>query len=33
LPAALRGGVDVVQLREKDLDDETRIADAKLTLS
>ena len=30
LPAALRGGVDVVQLREKDLDDETRIADAKL---
>jgi thiamine-phosphate pyrophosphorylase len=30
LPAALRGGVDVVQLREKDLDDETRIADAAL---
>ncbi len=30
LPAVLRGGVDVVQLREKDLDDETRIADAKL---
>src|ERR1700735_2552323 len=30
LPAVLRGGVDVVQLREKDLDDETRIADAKV---
>jgi thiamine-phosphate pyrophosphorylase len=30
LPAVLRGGVDVVQLREKDLDDETRIADATL---
>jgi len=30
LPAVLRGGVDVVQLREKDLDDETRIADAQL---
>ncbi len=30
LPAVLRGGVDVVQLREKDLDDAVRIADAKL---
>jgi thiamine-phosphate pyrophosphorylase len=30
LPAVLRGGVDVVQLREKDLDDETRLADATL---
>jgi thiamine-phosphate pyrophosphorylase len=30
LPAVLRGGVDVVQLREKDLDDATRIADANL---
>ncbi len=30
LPAVLRGGVDVVQLREKDLDDGTRIADAAL---
>jgi thiamine-phosphate pyrophosphorylase len=30
LPAVLRGGVDVVQLREKDLDDECRIADAKI---
>jgi thiamine-phosphate pyrophosphorylase len=30
LPAVLRGGVDVVQLREKDLDDEIRIADAKI---
>ncbi len=30
LPAVLRGGVDVVQLREKDLDDQTRIADAAL---
>ena len=30
LPAVLRGGVDVVQLREKDLDDETRIADANV---
>jgi thiamine-phosphate pyrophosphorylase len=30
LPAVLRGGVDVVQLREKDLDDVVRIADAKL---
>ena len=28
--AVLRGGVDVVQLREKDLDDDTRIADAKI---
>jgi thiamine-phosphate pyrophosphorylase len=32
LPAVLRGGVDVVQLREKDLDDETRIADASLMM-
>jgi len=30
LPAVLRGGVDVVQLREKDLTDEIRIADAAL---
>lgn len=30
LPAVLRGGVDVVQLREKDLDDEYRVADAKI---
>jgi thiamine-phosphate pyrophosphorylase len=30
LSAVLRGGVDVVQLREKDLDDDTRIADAKI---
>jgi thiamine-phosphate pyrophosphorylase len=30
LPAVLRGGVDVVQLREKDLDAETQIADAKV---
>jgi thiamine-phosphate pyrophosphorylase len=30
LPAVLRGGVDVVQLREKNLDDETRITDATL---
>ena len=30
LPAVLRGGVDVVQLREKDLNDEIRIADAAL---
>lgn len=30
LPAVLRGGVDVVQLREKELDDESRIIDAKL---
>lgn len=30
LPAVLRGGVDVVQLREKDLDDAVRIAAAKL---
>ena len=30
LPAVLRGGVDVVQLREKDLDDECRVADAKV---
>ncbi len=32
LPAVLRGGVDVVQLREKDLDDEIRIADAALMM-
>jgi thiamine-phosphate pyrophosphorylase len=32
LPAVLRGGVDVVQLREKDLDDGTRIADARLMM-
>jgi len=30
LPAVLRGGVDVVQLREKDLGDDVRIADAKV---
>lgn len=30
LPAVLRGGVDVVQLREKDLEDRVRIADATL---
>jgi thiamine-phosphate pyrophosphorylase len=30
LPAVLRGGVDVIQLREKDLDDEVRITDATL---
>ena len=32
VPAVLRGGVDVVQLREKDLDDETRVADATLVI-
>jgi thiamine-phosphate diphosphorylase len=32
LPRVLRGGVDVVQLREKDLDDETRLADATLMI-
>ncbi|MGB8197327.1 MAG: thiamine phosphate synthase [Acidimicrobiales bacterium] len=32
LPAVLRGGVDVVQLREKDLDDATRLADAGLMI-
>jgi thiamine-phosphate pyrophosphorylase len=32
LPAVLRGGVDVVQLREKDLDDDTRVADARLMI-
>src|SRR5579863_1663549 len=32
LPAVLRGGVDVVQLREKDLDDASRIADATLMI-
>jgi thiamine-phosphate pyrophosphorylase len=30
LPAVLRGGVDVIQLREKDLDDEVRVATARL---
>jgi len=30
LPAVLRGGVDVVQLREKDLDDEVRASAARL---
>ena len=30
LPAVLRGGGDVVQLREKDLDDQIRISDATL---
>jgi thiamine-phosphate pyrophosphorylase len=30
LPAVLRGGVDVVQLREKDLDDDVRTATARL---
>jgi len=30
LPAVLRGGVDIVQLREKDLDHETQIGDAKV---
>jgi thiamine-phosphate pyrophosphorylase len=30
--AVLRGGVDVVQLREKDLDDETLVADARLMI-
>lgn len=33
LPAVLRGGVDVVQLREKDLNDEVRIAQAKVMMS
>jgi thiamine-phosphate pyrophosphorylase len=33
LPAVLRGGVDVVQLREKVLDDEVRIADATLMVA
>ena len=32
LPAVLRGGVDVVQLREKVLDDESRVADAKIMM-
>jgi thiamine-phosphate pyrophosphorylase len=32
LPAVLRGGVDVVQLREKVLDDETQVADARLMI-
>jgi len=32
LPAVLRGGVDVVQLREKNLDDASRIADASLMI-
>lgn len=30
LPQVLRGGVDVVQLREKDLDDEARVQAARL---
>jgi thiamine-phosphate diphosphorylase len=30
LPAVLRGGVDVVQLREKELNDERRLATARL---
>jgi thiamine-phosphate pyrophosphorylase len=30
LPAVLRGGVDVVQLREKELDDDVRLSDAKI---
>ena len=30
LPAVLRGGVDVVQLREKELPDEVRLASARL---
>ena len=30
LPAVLRGGVDVVQLREKDLGDDVRLAHARL---
>jgi len=33
LPAVLRGGVDVVQLREKDLDSDVQIADARIMLS
>ncbi len=33
LPAVLRGGVDVVQLREKVLDNEVRIADATLMVA
>jgi thiamine-phosphate pyrophosphorylase len=33
LPAVLRGGVDVVQLREKDLGDDVRIADAMLMVA
>ena len=32
LPAVLRGGVDVVQLREKELDDDVRVAQAKIML-
>lgn len=32
LPAVLRGGVDVVQLREKDLPDAVRIATARLMI-
>jgi thiamine-phosphate pyrophosphorylase len=32
LPAVLRGGVDVVQLREKELDDDIRSADAALMI-
>lgn len=30
LPAVLRGGVDIVQLREKDLSDEVRVSTARL---
>lgn len=30
LPAVLRGGVDIVQLREKDLPDDVRVAQAKV---
>ena len=33
LPAVLRGGVDVVQLREKDLGHDVQIADARIMLS
>jgi len=32
LPQVLRGGVDVVQLREKDLDDEARVQAARLVV-
>ena len=30
LPAVLRGGVDVIQLREKDLSDDVRVAQARI---
>jgi thiamine-phosphate pyrophosphorylase len=33
LPAVLRGGVDVVQLREKVLEDEVRITDARVMVA